>query len=630
MRRAISVALLAVALVYSMYALGAVANIIIHATNPPIFDNNGQPWPIMNIVQAENYDSGGEGVAFHRAGSCGLSPGVYRTGSDWDNIVAENTQYGVGCNQVGDWQRTTVSVPTQGTQQFSLSMAVTGSSVSAHNFVWEIDTCDPTCSQLTTVSVTTGADGVFGIFQSPNFTLSAGTHVIRRFCQSGGNGFCGDVDYMQAAVGGSPTIASLSVTPTSFNIPVSPPTTIAQLSASCAGGSCAGATFAMATNGSCAGAASADNGKFTTAGNNLNVAQTIPGATPVTEHIGISVTLAGATNSGVCFAEIMQGGGIVCSVGPNYLDPVPAAAVAAFGPSPTCVANIDFRIVGGYFATLSNWLDVCNGNLFFAIPSAGRGTTPDCSQFHIISDNGTQVLDETWNPTFGAAGNQTAAFQTVNANNTAGITIKGGYYISATFRTTAASYSYSDTVNYPFVMEFWQFAKCDDGTTNCVPENDIDEIYSFPGSFGDTCGAVSCGSGDTWHQWDQGNPNDSQAFGTYSGVHGVQNGYDPTVYQTVSARLTMDGVSSSGVAPCAYLTGTRTYSTCSQFDNVTAAEFGAHMFFIFATGPQGVGGPSGNGNPPSTMDTYWQRIVIFSCPTYATTGCFNNPVLTTP
>ena len=320
MRPALAVVALLTALL--VYSICPRATIIIHSTNTLVFDNSGQPWPIMNVVQAENYDTGGAGVAFNAASTCGATPGLYRTGSDWDNIIAEGTQYAIACNQVGDWQRTTVSVPTQGSQQFTMSMAVTGASIAGHDFVWEIDACDPTCTQLTTVPVSSGTDSVFGIFTSGTFTLSGGTHVIRRFCQSAASGFCGDVDYMQAAVSGSPTIASLSVTPTTFNTPVSPPTNIAQLAASCTGGSCAGATFAMGTNGSCAGSASANNGNFTTSGSNLNVAQTITGSGA--ENIGIAVTLAGATNSGVCFPETLQGGGIICAVGPPYTGTIPA------------------------------------------------------------------------------------------------------------------------------------------------------------------------------------------------------------------------------------------------------------------------------------------------------------------
>ena len=317
--------------------------------------------------------------------------------------------------------------------------------------------------------------------------------------------------------------------------------------------------------------------------------------------------------------------------------PAPSPAIAA--GLTTCVLAIDFTAPGGFYATLSNWLDVCGAasgatKTLYGIASSLRGSNPTCPQFNIINDssNGNvQVLDETWNLTYNAAGNQTAAFQTVNSNGTAGLSVKGSYYIQTTFRTTVASYGYSDTVHYPFVTEFWQFANCDDGTINCVDENDIDEIYSFPGSFGDTCGAVSCGSGFTWHQWDDGSfGGTSSAFAAYSGTGGVQNGYDATLYQTVGARITMDGVSNTGVASCAYLSGGRTYSVCSQWRNVTTAEFGAHQFFIFSTGPQGVGGPSGNGDPPVTMDTLWKTIYLWSCPTWNTTGCYNNPVLTTP
>lgn len=609
MRRALSVALLAVALIYSLYALGAVANIIIHATNPPIFDNNGQPWPILNIVQAENYDTGGEGVAFHRAGSCGATPGLYRTGSDWDNIAAEGTQYGIACNQIGDWQRTTVSVPTQGTQQFSLSMAATGSSVSGHNNVWEIDTCDPTCTQLTTVSIASGTDGVFGIFQSPNFTLSAGTHVIRRFCQSAATGFCSDVDYMQAAVGGSPTISSLSVTPTSFSVPVSPPTTIAQIAASCTGGSCAGATFAMGTNGSCAGTASADNGKYTTVGSNLNIAQTISSAE--TDHIGIAATLSGATNSGVCFAEQMQAGGAICDIGPNYAGTIPGPATKA--GLTYCAANFDFsqalpaNFFGLYNGTYANsgstfyQVDVDAGVNILAGNNIGQNSDPSTGRltWHIHWDH-TLCLPHC-SSTSGTRG--LYAFQTQSGPCCGLLDFPQGHYVEVRFRFgTPGPWGFNNQAPDMAVWE-WSSAHSSGASGNSI-ERDWMEVGPDAGT--------GSGSDSATHLWGTAGSGGSQF--NCCNINGI--GGFGGVYHTVGMLATTNGTNTTET--CFFLDGALQAACAPDGASTTAVQnFRQYLIVWF-------------GNYSVDNDLYIDYMRVFSCPSWATTQCAGNIVTTYP
>lgn len=358
---------------------------------------------------------------------------------------------------------------------------------------------------------------------------------------------------------------------------------------------------------------------------------------PVQSYPGTCIQ---ATQSGLVNSPYSQAFTLVGSSGGSGGCPAPPAAAVAANFT-TCVLAMNFTIPGGQFATLSNWLDVCGATgavqpVLYGIPSSGRGTNPACAQFHIINDsaNGNvQVLDETWNPTFGDAGNETAAFQTLNTNGSGGLSVRGGYYIQATYRNTSASYSDSTqdpNGSYPFVTEFWQFATCGDGALDCVPENDVDERYSYPGSFGNVCGPVSAGSGSTFHQWTiSGAPGQFSPISSYGGQHGINNGYDCTLYETIGYRMTMDNVSSTGLASCAYVNGTATESGCGQASSVNAAQFASNNYFIISTGPQGTGGATA-GHPSSTMDTYWQKIYIWSCAAWATTGCYNNPVLTTP
>lgn len=90
---------------------------------------------------------------------------------------------------------------------------------------------------------------------------------------------------------------------------------------------------------------------------------------------------------------------IACDIGPSYTGSIPAPAVAAGFTH--CAANYDFTQAS--FSNVNNWLQ-CPDN---GGTTANNGTSPalwyatasgynisPCSDFSIISDNGTQVLDE--------------------------------------------------------------------------------------------------------------------------------------------------------------------------------------------------------------------------------------------
>jgi hypothetical protein len=308
----------------------------------------------------------------------------------------------------------------------------------------------------------------------------------------------------------------------------------------------------------------------------------------------------------------------VLQTGAGYTNGIPTAANAA-GMN-HCVINI--APGDPQFATLANWIDACGASspVMYAVAESGIGNGAQCNQFSIINDGGVQVLNEHWEPAnLSNNNNYAAALQTGDGSGIAGIFVRGGYYIEATYRNTPASFN-DTTPSNPFITEFWEFQQCTGGLAfpNCNIENDFDETYAWPPSTGDTCGAVACGSGSTWHQWNNGG---SHAFATFSGQGGVQNGFDATLYKTIGYRVTEDNV--SGVEPCAYINhsdGPPSLVACDSIGNVTPDQFGNRSFFIIAVGPQSA--PSN-----STMDLYVKRLLLFSCPAYQTTGCYNNPVL---
>jgi hypothetical protein len=160
-------------------------------------------------IQAEDYDLGGEGVAFHDTDTTNLGCSTYRSGGGVDVQDGAGGTHYVGFVRVGEWLEYTVNVTSGGTYNLSARVA---SLRSGGKFHIEVDGADKTG----TLSVpdtrdwqswtTVGKSGV---------TLSAGTHVIRiKADTAGALGYVANFDSITVAP------ASVPVTPP----PVSSPT----------------------------------------------------------------------------------------------------------------------------------------------------------------------------------------------------------------------------------------------------------------------------------------------------------------------------------------------------------------------------------------------------------------------
>jgi hypothetical protein len=92
------------------------------------FGNGGNPWAIAasgtTRIQAENFDTGGEGVAYHDT-DVANSGGVYRTTEGVDIQATTDTGGGnnVGWINAGEWIEFTVNVATAGTYDLRLRLA---------------------------------------------------------------------------------------------------------------------------------------------------------------------------------------------------------------------------------------------------------------------------------------------------------------------------------------------------------------------------------------------------------------------------------------------------------------------------------------------------------------------------
>jgi hypothetical protein len=148
-------------------------------TTPPPPTNGNTPYngtavAIPGVIQAENFDEGGQNVAWSDT-SAGNTGGAYRTNTDVDIEATGDAGggYDVGWGKSGEWLKYTVNVTTAGTYQLDSRLANPGS---GGTFSVEVDGVNRTG----TIAVpNTGNWQVYQTISTGGISLSAGVHVIR-------------------------------------------------------------------------------------------------------------------------------------------------------------------------------------------------------------------------------------------------------------------------------------------------------------------------------------------------------------------------------------------------------------------------------------------------------------------
>ena len=92
-------------------------------TTTPEAPYGGTPAAIPGTVQAENYDTGGEGVGYHMTSANGTGNSYRGDGIDLEATSDTGGGYNLGWTTGGQWLRYTVNVATAGTYTVSLRMA---------------------------------------------------------------------------------------------------------------------------------------------------------------------------------------------------------------------------------------------------------------------------------------------------------------------------------------------------------------------------------------------------------------------------------------------------------------------------------------------------------------------------
>ena len=137
---------------------------------------SGTPVVVPATIEAENFDKGGEGVAYHDnvAGNAG---GQYRTSEGVDIIASTDSAgggYVINNFETGEWLKYTINVPATGNYDLALR---TSSNFSTSKFHIEVDGVN------VTGSVPVPYTGNWNTFQWVNgktsLPLSAGNHVLK-------------------------------------------------------------------------------------------------------------------------------------------------------------------------------------------------------------------------------------------------------------------------------------------------------------------------------------------------------------------------------------------------------------------------------------------------------------------
>src|SRR5439155_7563953 len=174
---------------------------IVPSSSPAPTPFGGSAWPIPGTVQAENFDEGGEGVAYHD-GSAGNNGGAYRsTDVDIEATSDSGGGFNVGWMTAGEWLNYTVSVPQSGSYALKARVAANGAGGTFHIEFGGVNKTGP---------LTIPNTGAWQAWTDVTTTVSLGAGVQpMRIVEdaNGATGVFGNINYVQLAAqsSGGPT-----------------------------------------------------------------------------------------------------------------------------------------------------------------------------------------------------------------------------------------------------------------------------------------------------------------------------------------------------------------------------------------------------------------------------------------
>ncbi len=164
-----------------------------HAQEAPY---GGTPWALPGTVQSENFDTGGDNVAYYTSDNINHG-GQYRTseGVSIETTTDTGGGYDVGWTAPGEWINYTVNVGSTGSYVFNVRVANTGAGGAFHI---NVDGANLTGS----ISVpNTGGWQTWTTVSSPAVQLSAGQHIVQFYMDTNASsGAVGNFNWFSAVM----------------------------------------------------------------------------------------------------------------------------------------------------------------------------------------------------------------------------------------------------------------------------------------------------------------------------------------------------------------------------------------------------------------------------------------------
>lgn len=135
---------------------------------------------LPGVIQAENFDSGAEGIAFHDANANKEGDGAsYRSDAGGVDVVKGGTGYAIGYTQVGEWMEYTVDVKEAGMYAYTISYSAPEDGAAINMSVSTPNGLTP----ITAASEILPKTGAWGTYKTSTkrltVPLEAGQQIIR-------------------------------------------------------------------------------------------------------------------------------------------------------------------------------------------------------------------------------------------------------------------------------------------------------------------------------------------------------------------------------------------------------------------------------------------------------------------
>jgi hypothetical protein len=153
----------------------------VEVTEPPSLSTPyyGNPMAIPGIIETEDYDLGGPGIAYQDT-DAGNNGGAYRTSEDVDVEDCSEGGYDIGYAAAGEWVKYTVDVAAEG--DYEMTARVARGTEGAGAFHIEVDGIDVTGS----ISVEDTGGWQNWADKTSNVTLADGEQVVKLVIETGG------------------------------------------------------------------------------------------------------------------------------------------------------------------------------------------------------------------------------------------------------------------------------------------------------------------------------------------------------------------------------------------------------------------------------------------------------------